>query len=103
LKNRNIWLVGSTSETLIENKLPSNRQTLCKYFNLHFDNNFSIQQSSILTAREVITFCILYIYRSAQNLKTHNEMKTFLFLFRFYYSSRYGLCNMLYVVCVYQY
>jgi hypothetical protein len=53
-KNRGIWLIGSTSEILTGNKLPSNRQTLGKYFNLHLDKNYTIQRSSILTAREVI-------------------------------------------------
>jgi len=58
LKNRDIWLVGSTSEIIFGNKLSSNRPTLCKFFNLHLDNNYSIQQSSTLTAREVIAFWV---------------------------------------------
>lgn len=46
-KNRGIYLIGTTIETLTGAKLPSNRQILGRFLHLHLKDNFSIQKSAL--------------------------------------------------------
>lgn len=52
-KDRGIWLIGGTLESITGSKLPSNKQILQRFFHLHKYKKNSIQSSATITAREV--------------------------------------------------
>jgi len=55
-KSRGIWLVGSTLSSITGSKLPSNRQVLARFFDLHLNENLSIQDSASATTHELLQF-----------------------------------------------
>lgn len=55
-KDRGIWLIGGTLESITGSKLPSNKQILQRFFHLHKYEKISIQSSATITAREVGAF-----------------------------------------------
>jgi hypothetical protein len=56
IKDRGIWLIGGTLESITGCKLPSNQQVLRRFFYLHSHEKQTIQTSAAITAREVSTF-----------------------------------------------
>ncbi len=55
-KDRGIWLVGGTNETITGCKLPSNQQVLQHFFHLHNDQSQTISASAEATMEKVIQF-----------------------------------------------
>ena len=55
-KDRGIWLIGGTLESITSSKLPSNKQMLHRCFHLHKYEKKSIQSSATITAREISAF-----------------------------------------------
>lgn len=56
VKDRGVWLVGGTLESITGSKLPSNQQVLGRFFYLHLHEKKTIQISATITAREICTF-----------------------------------------------
>jgi len=74
-KNRGIYLIGTTSETLTGSKLPSNRQILGRFLHLHLKDNFSIQKSAHITTNELLDFWNKARIPTKQNYNIINQIK----------------------------
>ena len=55
-KDRGMWLIGGTASSITGSKLPSNRQVLARFFQLHTVESQTIQDSATATTREVLKF-----------------------------------------------
>uniref|UniRef100_A0A2S2PCY9 Uncharacterized protein n=1 Tax=Schizaphis graminum TaxID=13262 RepID=A0A2S2PCY9_SCHGA len=55
-KDRGIWLIGGTLESITGSKLPSKKQMLHRFFHLHKYEKKSIQSSATITTREISAF-----------------------------------------------
>ena len=55
-KRRGIWIVGSILSSITDSKLPSNRQVLARFFDLHLNENLSTQESASATTHELLQF-----------------------------------------------
>lgn len=75
LKNRGIYLIGTTNETLTGSKLPSNRQILSRFLHLHVKEKFSIQKSAHITTNELLVFWNKARIPTKQNYNIINQIK----------------------------
>ena len=55
-KDRGIWMIGRTLETITGSKLPSNRQVLQHFFHLHKTKSKTISASVTATMTEIVQF-----------------------------------------------
>ena len=53
---RGMWLIGSTSTEIVGSKLPSNRQILSRFLQLHRLESKTIQESAKTTTQELLVF-----------------------------------------------
>ena len=53
---RGMWLIGSTSTEIVGSKLPSNRQILSRFLQLHRLESKTIQESAKTTTEELLVF-----------------------------------------------
>lgn len=74
-KNRGIYLIGTTNETLTGAKLPSNRQILGRFLHLHLKDNISIQKSAHITTNELLDFWNKARIPTKQNYNIVNQIK----------------------------
>lgn len=74
-KNRGIYLIGTTIETLTGAKLPSNRQILGRFLHLHLKDNFLIQKSAHITKNELLDFWNKARIPTKQNYNIINQIK----------------------------
>jgi hypothetical protein len=74
-KNRGIYLIATTSETLTGSKLPSNRQILSRFLQLHLKENLSIQKSAYVTTNELLDFWNKARIPTKQHYNIINQIK----------------------------
>jgi len=74
-KNRGIYLIGTTIETLTGAKLPSNRQILGRFLHLHLKDIFSIQKSAHITTNKLLDFWNKARIPTKQNHNIINQIK----------------------------